>query len=96
MAVLFTASRVRSDDGGMKVEGILALLRTIFLATIDTPFIYALLSVARFWPVVLPAVLLGIAALSTVQATVSAHAHFRSIAARAPANAGDLRQRDPR
>lgn len=96
MAVLFTASRVSSDNGGMQVQGISALLRATFLATIDTPFIYVLLTVARFWTVVLPAVLLGIAALSTVQATVSAHAHFRSMAARAPAIAAELRQRDPR
>jgi phosphatidylglycerophosphate synthase len=77
-AVLFTATRVRSDHGGLRLTGLWAVLRTAFLAVIDTPFIYVLLCVFRFRPAVFLGVVVSVTVLSAVQAIVSAGAHFGS------------------
>ena len=83
-AVLFTASQVRSDGGGLRLDGRQEVLRKIFLAFVDTPFIYVVLTLTRFSPVGLLAVLLVLTVLSVVQVAVSARAHFAPAAISEP------------
>jgi hypothetical protein len=83
-AVLFTASQVRSDGGGLRLDGRQEVLRTVFLATVDTPFIYVMLTITRFSPVGLLAVVLLFTVLSAVQVVVSARAHFAPVATSEP------------
>jgi len=82
--VLLTASQVRSDGGGLRLDGRKEVLRRIFLAIVDTPFIYVLLTVTRFSPVGLLAVVLLLTILSAVQVAVSARAHFAPMATSEP------------
>jgi phosphatidylglycerophosphate synthase len=79
MACLVTATWVRQDAGGFRLAGIASVLRSIFTASVDTPFVYVLLSVARPFPSLLVAVLLGSTQLSVVKFAVSARHHFRSM-----------------
>ena len=94
-AVLLTASQVRSDGGGLRLDGRQKVLRTIFLAIVDTPFIYAVLTVTRFSPVGLLAVVLLFTVLSAVQVAVSARAHFAPVATSAPERSAGV-ERAPR
>jgi hypothetical protein len=86
---------VRSDGGGLRLDGRQELLRTIFLAIGDTPFIYVVLTVTRFSPVGLLAVVLLLTVLSAVQVAVSARAHFAPVAASEPRRSAGV-ERAPR
>jgi phosphatidylglycerophosphate synthase len=95
-AVLVTASQVRSDGGGgLRLDGRQEVLRTIFLAIVDTPFIYVVLTVTRFSPVGLLAVVLLLTVLSAVQVAVSARAHFAPVAISEPERSAGV-ERAPR
>ena len=93
--VLLTASQVRSDGGGLRLDGRKEVLRRIFLAIVDTPFIYVLLTVTRFSPVGLLAVVLLLTILSAVQVAVSARAHFAPVATSEPERSAGV-ERAPR
>jgi phosphatidylglycerophosphate synthase len=73
---LFTSTRVRSSDGGIRLSGARSLLRSLFVAVIDTPVTYLALCAFRLTPSVLGAVIAVLAVLTTVQALVSAQHHF--------------------
>jgi phosphatidylglycerophosphate synthase len=83
-AVLLTASQVRRDGGGLRLDRRQEVLRSIFLAIVDTPFIYLVLTVTRFSPVGLLTVVLLLTVLSAVQVAVSARAHFAPVATSEP------------
>jgi hypothetical protein len=69
--------------------------RRSFLAIVDTPFIYVVLTVTRFSPVGLLAVVLLLTVLSAVQVAVSARAHFAPVATSAPERSAGV-ERAPR
>ena len=94
-AVLLTASRVSIDRGGLRLAGRQEVLRTIFLAIVDTPFIYVVLTVTRFSPVGLLSVVLVLTVLSAVQVAVSARAHFAPVATSEPQRSAGV-ERAPR
>ncbi|SFT33834.1 CDP-alcohol phosphatidyltransferase [Geodermatophilus amargosae] len=78
-ASLFTSSRIRSDDGGMRLAGLSSHLRTVYTALIDTPFVYVLLAATRLSEGLFTLVVLAVAALTFGQVAVSSHHHFASV-----------------
>jgi phosphatidylglycerophosphate synthase len=75
-ASLFTSTIVRRDKGGMALSPPLNHLRTIFVAAIDTPFVYAALCATRLRPGLFETVVLTVTVLTAVQTAVSARHHF--------------------
>lgn len=79
-ASLFTSTKVRSDEGGMRLTGAAGRLRTLYTATIDTPFVYVVLCLTRLAPDPFRAVVVAVTVLTVVQTVVSARHHFASLA----------------
>jgi phosphatidylglycerophosphate synthase len=79
-ASLFTSATVRREKGGIELSGSMRHLRTAFIATVDTPFVYAALCAARLAPGVLAAVTAALTAATAVQTLVSARHHFAAAA----------------
>jgi phosphatidylglycerophosphate synthase len=77
-ASLFTSTIVRREGGGMALSRPLNRLRTLFVALIDTPVVYAGLCATRLTPGLLELVVLAVTILTAMQTGVSARHHFRS------------------
>ena len=76
---LFTSTLVRSSDGGIRLTGLRSVLRSGYVALIDTPVGYLALCAARPSPSVLVAVVVILTVLTAGQALVSARHHFRAL-----------------
>jgi phosphatidylglycerophosphate synthase len=77
-ASLFTSTRVRSSNGGLRLTGVRSMLRSAYVALIDTPVGYIALCAARPHSSVFVAVIVTLTVLTTGQALTSAHHHFRA------------------
>jgi phosphatidylglycerophosphate synthase len=76
-ASLFTSSLVRStEDGGMKLDGVAALARAVFVAMIDTPWVYLLLCMSRADPRLFRIAIAAVGLLTVVQTAASAYHYF--------------------
>jgi phosphatidylglycerophosphate synthase len=75
-ASLFTASRVRNDEGGIRLTGAAATLRSVATAAVDTPFVYVVLCASRLSPTGFRTVILAITLLTGIRTVVSARHHF--------------------
>lgn len=76
---LFTATLVRSSNGGIRLTGMRHVLRSIYVAVIDTPVGYVALCAARSEPTLLVVVMATLTVLTSGQALVSARHHFRGL-----------------
>jgi phosphatidylglycerophosphate synthase len=76
---LFTATLVRSSNGGIRLTGMRSVLRATYVALIDTPVGYVALCAARLEPTVLVVVMATLTVLTLGQALVSARHHFRMV-----------------
>jgi phosphatidylglycerophosphate synthase len=74
---LFTSTRVRQGNGGMRLVGARSVLRSLYVAAIDTPVTYIVLCAFLLAPSVFVTVIAVLTILTTVQALVSAEHHFR-------------------
>jgi phosphatidylglycerophosphate synthase len=73
---LFTSTRVRSSNGGIRLTGARSVLRSLFVAPIDTPVTYLAFCASRLAPSVLGTVVAVVTVLTATQALVSAQHHF--------------------
>jgi phosphatidylglycerophosphate synthase len=79
---LLTSSRVQSGSGGMRLTGVSSLLRTAYVAAIDTPIAYVALCACRVVPDALRAGIIILTVMTATQTVVSAHAYFTSASLR--------------
>lgn len=75
---LVTSRRVKGANGGIQLAGPWAFARSMYIAMIETPFVYVLLCACRLRPDLFAVVVAAVAALTAVKVAVSAGAHFTS------------------
>lgn len=75
---LFTAGRIKGDDGGIELAGLKAFSRSAYIAMMETPFVYVVLCASRLEGDLFIAIIAAVTTLSTIKTTVSARAHFSS------------------